>query len=93
MILKGLFDDLDVGRLGRCGREGSERRECKEGNKSDRLAAPSRYNDFTPRHLSHGKKQYTAGNMAKSSLEGTIKKSRPFQSVGLFPHALKPNVR
>ena len=47
MILKGLVDRLDVGRLGRCGRECSERRECKDRDKSDRLAAPSRYHDLT----------------------------------------------
>ena len=45
MILKGLVDRLDVGRLGRCGRECSESRECKDRDKSDRLAAPSRYHD------------------------------------------------
>jgi hypothetical protein len=46
MILKGLIDCFDVGRLGRCGRECSERREYKDRDKSDRLAAPSRYHDL-----------------------------------------------
>jgi hypothetical protein len=46
MILKGLVDRLDVGRLGRCGRECSERRECKDRDKSDRLAEPCRYQDL-----------------------------------------------
>jgi hypothetical protein len=53
MILKGLVDRDDVGRLGRCGREPSDRRQYEERDKSG-LAARSRCNDFTPRHLSHG---------------------------------------
>jgi hypothetical protein len=53
MILKALVDRLDVGRLSRCGREPSDRRQYEERDKSD-LAARSRYNDFIPRHLSHG---------------------------------------
>jgi hypothetical protein len=48
MILKGLVDRDDIGRLSRCGRERSERRECEERDKSDRLAARSRYYDLTP---------------------------------------------
>jgi hypothetical protein len=48
MILKGLVDRVDVGRLSRCRRERSERRECEERDKSDRLAVRSRYNDLTP---------------------------------------------
>jgi hypothetical protein len=43
MVLKGLVDRDDIGRLGRCGRKCSERRECKDRDKSDRLAATSRY--------------------------------------------------
>jgi hypothetical protein len=50
MILKGLVDRDDIGRLSRCGRERSERRECEERDKSDRLAVRSRYNDLTPLH-------------------------------------------
>src|SRR5262249_60347586 len=46
MILKGLVDRLDVGGLSRCGRECSERQECKDRDKSDRLAAPSRSHDI-----------------------------------------------
>jgi hypothetical protein len=47
------IDRGDIGRLSRCGREPSDR-ECKERNKSVRLAARSRYNTFTLRRLSHG---------------------------------------
>jgi hypothetical protein len=48
MILKGLVDRDDVGGLSRCGREGApERRECKDRDKSDRLAARSRDHDLT----------------------------------------------
>jgi hypothetical protein len=43
MILKGLVDRDDIARLSRCGRKCSERRECKDRDKSDRLAATSRY--------------------------------------------------
>jgi hypothetical protein len=46
MILKGLVDRLDVGGLSRCGGECSERQECKDRDKSDRLAAPP-YHDLT----------------------------------------------
>ena len=46
MILKRLVDSDDVGRLSRCGRECSERRQCNDRDKSDRLAAPSRYQDL-----------------------------------------------
>jgi hypothetical protein len=53
MILKGLVDRDDIARLSRCGREPSDRRQYEERDKSD-LAARSRYNDFTPQHLSHG---------------------------------------
>src|SRR5262249_30335845 len=41
MVLKGLVDRDDIGRLSQCGRERSERRECKNREKSDRLAARS----------------------------------------------------
>src|SRR5256886_2487561 len=47
MILKGLVERDDVARLSRCRREPSERRQCEESDKSDRLAAPSRYHDLT----------------------------------------------
>jgi hypothetical protein len=47
MILKGLVDRLDVGRLGRCGRECSERRKCRGRDNSDRLAAPCHDQDLT----------------------------------------------
>src|SRR5262245_18310121 len=53
MILKGFVDRLDVGRLGRCGCGCSDRPQYEEGDKSG-PAARSRYNDFTPRHSSHG---------------------------------------
>ena len=58
MILKGLFDRLDVGWLGRCGRKCSKRRECKDRDKSDRLAAPSRYHDL-PMRLSQADGPFT----------------------------------
>ena len=47
MILKGLVDRDDVGRLCRCGREGSECECCKDRDKSDRFAESSRYHDLT----------------------------------------------
>src|SRR5262249_13853399 len=47
MILKGLVECDDVARLSRCRRESSEHRQCKESDKSNRLAAPSRYHDLT----------------------------------------------
>jgi hypothetical protein len=79
MILEGLVDRDDVGRLSRCRRERSERHKCKERDKSDHLAARSRY----PVTLSHGRGTMHAGNMAESSLRRSAQKSRCFK--GLAP--------
>src|SRR5215831_11332095 len=71
MILKSLVDSLDVGRLGRCGRECSEGQECKDRDKSDRLAAPSRYHDLTDDVVSRArsKSSSSSATVGRSNLQ------------------------
>jgi len=96
MILKDLVDRLDVARLGRCGRrECSERQECKDRDKSG-LAAGSRYNDFIPRHLSHGGGTIHGRKYGrKVPTKARSKNTGVPMTLGLFfslPHALGSNL-
>jgi hypothetical protein len=96
MILKGLVDRDDVGRLSRCGREPSDRRQYEERDKSG-LAARSRYNDFTPRHLSHGGgtihgRKYGEKFPRRHGLKKPGR-SNDFGVVLLSPTGRRPNVR
>jgi hypothetical protein len=73
MILKGLVDRLDVGRLSRCGRECSEYECCKDRDKSDRLAAPSRIWRKVPRDTTFEKQspfQHFSNAIARSDNQG-----------------------
>src|SRR5262245_52688295 len=88
MILKCLVDGLDVGRLGRCGRE--ERREYKDRDKSDRLAAPSRYHDLifdvVPARTHNSRRKYGE----KFPVAQRLKNSHRFSSLAMRRKRAQP---
>src|SRR5262245_44878486 len=94
MILKGLVDGHDVGRLGRCGRECSEGECCKDRAKSERLPEPTRYHDLTLPLSRDG--QFTPEIWRKvPQQDGPKKIARRSHDFGvvLLSHTIGPNVR
>jgi hypothetical protein len=88
-----------IARASRCGRKCSERRECKDRDKSDRLAAPSRSHDLTrnvaPRRRDNSRRKYGEKFPRQDGLKKTAGRSNDFggcSSLSHIPGAEHPSV-